>query len=705
MLATASLVFAACASDDDDGDDAVTEETSDDTATTEAEGDDTATTMAEGDDTATTMAEGDDTATTTADTESTEPEAGAVGEVGGSACGTPHGPYEDSGEPAGEVRAAWNDPPLTFNNFTTHGNATASANVLYLMQAGGFSYFDDELNLINNDSFGTCVVDSLDPLQLTYTINEGVTWSDGVQVDAADMLLQWAAQSGIYNEGGSTFLGDGTAVAIDADGNILVEGPDGTQAPEAPEMLDEEGELLEGYSYVPGTTVEFDAASEAMALVTEVPTISDDGLSITFTYDKFYVDYPYQAPAPAVAAHVVAGRALSIDDPAEAKAALIAAFTDNDAAAVGPIAAFWNTGFDTTSLPDDEGLYLGYGPYNLTAYEETSQLTFEARSDYTWGPQPKVATIVYSIIGDPAAAVQALANEEVDVIQPQATADFLTQLEGYADRGIVALSGNTAVYEHVDFAQNNNGPFDPATYGGDEETAKMVRQAVMKTIPRQDIIDRLIIPLNPDAEIRNSFTVDPGAPLYEQMVAENGSDAYADVDIEGAIQLLADAGVTTPLNVRVLFADNNPRRAAEFDLMRDSAALAGITLVDGRSATWSSELGDTTAYDMVFFGWQSTSTAIGGSNANYITDGANNFYGYSNTELDAIFDELNGTTDPDAQNELLIQAEQILWEDAFGTVLFQHPGLTAYNENYVSGIAPIPLSPTIFWNVWDWEAA
>ena len=57
-------------------------------------------------------------------------------------------------------------------------------------------------------------------------------------------------------------------------------------------------------------------------------------------------------------------------------------------------------------------------------------MTFEAREDYTWGPQPQVQTIVYSIIGDPTAAVQAMENEEIDIIQPQATADILTQLRG-----------------------------------------------------------------------------------------------------------------------------------------------------------------------------------------------------------------------------------------------------------------------------------
>ena len=81
------------------------------------------------------------------------------------------------------------------NNNTIHNNATAINNARYLMDAGGFSYFDADLNLINNDQFGTCTIESLDPLTITYRINEGVTWTDGVQADAADMLLYWAPQS------------------------------------------------------------------------------------------------------------------------------------------------------------------------------------------------------------------------------------------------------------------------------------------------------------------------------------------------------------------------------------------------------------------------------------------------------------------------------------------------------------------------------
>lgn len=720
VLLSAALLVTACTSDDDDSADtdapgtaAPAPETTEPEATTPTETEPEATDP-EGTTPETTETEGTEPEATTPTSEApggdgvslgggTEvPGAAAPGEETGSACGLPYGNYEER-EPAGEVRVAWNDPPLTLNNLTTHGNATAVANILYMTQSG-FNYYDRDLNLINNTEFGTCTLDSLDPLTITYTINEGVTWSDGVQIDASDMLLYWASLSSDFNEDNIAFLGDGTAITTDDEGNWLVTTPEGETRAETPEDYDAEtGELLEGFSYITATGVAFDGYSEAMDKISpENITISDDMLSMTVVYDEFYVDYPYSAPGPGVPAHITAGRALGIDDPAAAKQALIDAITNNDAADIGPIAAFWNTGFDTTSLPSDPGLYLSSGPYLLTAYDEVSQLTLEANPEYEWGPETNIQTIIYQIIGDPTAAVQALANEEIDAIQPQATADVLTELEGYADRGIVPVPGFGATYEHVDFAIANNGPFDPATYGGDADVAKAVRQALLMTIPRQEIVDRLIVPIDPNAEVRNSFTVDPGTPWYEDMVAANGSDAYAEQDIEGAIALLEENGVETPINVRVLFADNNPRRASEYELMAAAAEQAGFNLIDGRSPTWGSELGNIQDYDMNFFGWQSTSTAIGGSNANYITDGANNFYGYSNPEVDALFDELNGTADPERQKEILIEAESHLWEDAFGITIFQHPGLAAYNSTYVEGIDPISLSPTLFWNVFDW---
>ena len=620
--------------------------------------------------------------------------------------------YEDRDDPSGEVRVAWNQAPYSFNADTNRGNATANANPLYLMNAGGFSYYDADLNFINNDQFGTCTLESLDPLTITYTINEGVTWSDGVQVDAADLLLYWASQSGVYNDAETVVTDTGVTAQVDENGSAVVVGPDGADITSVDEEAydaafdAETGELLDGFTYKESTGTNFDSANESIALVTEIPEISEDGLSVTATWDSFYVDYATAGLAPNVPAHVVAQNALGIEDPAEAKAALIEAL-QGSTADVKAISESWNRDFDATSLPDDPGVYAGYGPYNLTSFDDDGTMVFEAREDYTWGPQPQVQTIVYSIIGDPTAAVQAMANEEVDIIQPQATADLLTQLEGVADRGVEVLQSDGAVYEHIDLAVANGGPFDPATYGGDADTARAVRQAFLLAVPRADIVERLIVPLNENAEVRNSLIQVPGSPLYDEVVSNNGSDFYAEADPEGAAQLLADAGVdtSTPIDVRLLFADENPRRASEYELIRDSVAQAGFNLVDGRDIDWGSNLSNTSLYDAALFGWQTTAIAVADSAANFVTDGQNNFYGYSNETIDALFEELQATTDSVRQDEILVEIESVLFEDAFGLPIFQFPQITAFNSTYVSGVSDIPIAPTVFYNVWDWVAA
>jgi len=747
-------VVAACSSDDDDDaaedaatevseavDEAVTEasEAADEAVTEASEAVDEATDETTGDTATEETTEGTATdETTEGTTEGTTGETdgtaaggeGDSGEVGGSACGTPHGPYEEAeAEPAGEVRVAWNDPLLSFNSNSTRGNATANNNPMYITNAGGIAYYDADLNLVNNDQVGTCTLDSLDPLTITYTINEGVTWSDGTQLDAADLLLQWAAIGTHFNTGDTVITANGVTAAADAEGNAIVIGPDGAEIMAADEAaygaaFDPEGEtgaeLLEGYSYKEATGVAFDAASEGMELVTEFPEISEDGRSITVVFDTFYVDYEvgglWGPNTNLVPAHTVGRLALGVEDPAEAKQAVIDAFRADfdsedpaDSADVRSIADTWNTGFDATSLPSDPGLYLSYGPYVLTAYDELSQMTFEVREDYAWGPQPQVQTIVYRIIGDPTAAVQALENEEIDIIQPQATADILTQLEALADRGVEVLGGDGATYEHIDLVFDNGGPFDPATYGGDEATALAVRRAFLKTVPRQEIVDRIIVPLNPDAEVRNTYDVVPGSPDYETVVEGSGIlEEYGEQDIEGAVALLEGAGVdtSTPIDVRLLFAANNPRRASEYELIRDAAAQAGFNVIDGNSPTWGQDLDNNSLYDASLFGWQSTTVDVAGG-ANQYTTGAINNLGHYPAEgaVDGLYEQMKQSTDPEEQLALKIEVESNLVADAFGLPIFQHPSITAYNSTYVDGVSNIALAPTVFWNVWEWTAA
>lgn len=632
-------------------------------------------------------------------------------------CGKPHGPYQaPAAKPGSSVKVAWNQVFYSYNAATGHGNAVANANPLYLMNAQSF-YYDDKLALINNDSFMTCTLVSKDPLTIKYTINKAAKWSDGVPVSAADLLLTWAAIGGQF--------GDKNTL-IDPDGNAVLPATDDATRPKVVDSANKEvtgkdydgafdadsGALKKGFSYVKSSGIKFDASSDAMSLVKEFPEIGDDNQSLTIKYSEFFVDYPFQL-AVGVPAHVVAMKALGESDAAKATDDMVAAFKayhadknpDSakraDADKVKKIADFWNTGFDYSELPSDKALYLSSGAYLLKDFKKDQYMTFVKNPDYTWGPIPQVETITYRIIGDATAQVQALQNGEVDLIQPQSTPDVLQSVQALAGQGVKVETGDGATYEHVDLAQNNKGPFDPKSYGGDKDKALKVRQAFLKTIPRDEIIARLIKPLNPNAEVRNSFNVVPGSPAYADTVAQNGSDAYKSVDIEGAKKLLAEAGVPNP-TVRFMYADNNPRRANEYKLIAASASQAGFKLVDGKNINWGNDLQNTKIYDAVLFGWQSSAVGASQIAPNFRTGAQNNFYGYSNKEVDDLLTKLNAEPDVAKQNALNIEIEKKLWADAFGTVIFQFPDVTAFNSNKIQNASSIPLLPTIFWNYWEW---
>ncbi|HEY0186545.1 MAG TPA: ABC transporter family substrate-binding protein [Cellulomonas sp.] len=563
------------------------------------------------------------------------------------------------------VNVGWNEPFRSTNNLTANGNATTNANIIYLTTSF-FNYYDGDLNLAKNEDFGSYEVLSEDPLTVKYTVNEGVTWSDGEAVDAADMILFWGAQNDMFD----TVAAD--EVETDDDGNAIVG---------------------DGQVY-------FDSSSPAMNDITTFPEISDDGQSVTFVYDTPRSDWEVAMNQPSpVAAHVVGKLALGIDDPTEAKQAVEDAFKNNDATALAKIADVWTNSFNFTSLPDDPELYLSYGPYVISDYVENQYLTLTRNDSYDWGPEPSVDTITIRYTEDPLASVTALQNGEVDLIAPQSSVDVLATLDGVD--GVSYTTAPEGTYEHVDLTFDNGGPFDPATYGGDTEKARLVREAFLKTIPRQEIIDKLIEPLQSDATTRDSFLYVPGSSGYDDVVANNGSDAWSDVDIEGAKALLAEAGVTGTIDVRFLYGKSNVRRANEYQLIAASAAEAGFNVIDSGDDNWGSILGSGT-YDASLFGWQSTNTFVSNSEATFITGGQNNYGGYSNTEVDDLFAQVATNTDADTEVQLATQIETILNQDAFGVTLFQFPGVVAHRD-VLQGVSTIALSPTIFWNYWEWE--
>lgn len=592
--------------------------------------------------------------------------AAAAGALALSACAGP-GPVNSSAINEQKVATvSWNQPFYSYNGESSSGNNTTNNNVIYMTneQAG---YYNNELKLTPNPKFATYEKVSDNPLKVKITLADTATWSDGVPVTASDVVLSWAAHSTNFNN---------HQVQTDDDGNVK--------------------------SQNTGSQVYFNSADTGFALIKDFPEVGDNNKSVTFTYSKPYVDWEVNAARVTVGlpAHIVAKKALGTADPTAASQALMDAFQKKDNAALSKISNTWNTAFDMVNMPADKDLVVSNGPYTISDLKENQFITLKKNPNYKGDHVPSIDTVTIRFVTEAQANVTALQNGEVLVAQPQSTSDILKQLQGLSNVNVATSQG--ATYEHVDVVFNNGGPFDPASYGGDAAKALKVRQAFLTSVPRQSIVDNIVKPLNPDATIRNSLAVVPGSPNYNDAVASNGMEStYGGGDTAKAKKLLQEAGVTNP-TVRFLYDNTNTRRQQEFTYIRDAAKAAGFTVVDKGSKDWSTMLPNNKQYDASLFGWQSTSTGVAESDATFRTKGQNNYGGYSSAKVDGLLNELQVATDPAKQKTILQDVEKQLVADAFSLPIFQFPEITA-SSNKLENVSSIALSPTYFWNFWEWK--
>ena len=547
------------------------------------------------------------------------------------------------------ITVGWNDIVDTFNSSSAAGNNVANSLTTYLTSSG-FNYYDNSPALVKNTEFGTYEVVSEDPLTVTYTVNDGVVWSDGTAIDGADLALAWATIFGKFK---------------DADGVYM-----------------------------------FSHAAPKDNVASKLPTIS--GSTITFEYDVQYVDWELQFGV-GVSAHGTVQMAYpEITDAAAAKTALIDALMNNDSAWMAAVAEVWNNGYSSTSTPSNPLVTLSSGPYVLEELVEEQYATHVINPLYTWGPKPQYERVTIRQIADSTAAIQAVDNGEVQIASGQPTADVLALVQGLANADYA--SGEEAAFEHVDLTVNNGGPFDPASYGGDAEKARKIRQAFLLSIPRGEIIEKLIKPLNPDARVRTAVQFIPGSNGYDQ--AEAFYADYLGTDEENrekAKALVAEVGGVKG-DVGFWYPEGNVRRGQEFELIKLSADSVGFTVVDESEPDWAfTELSfpDTNPHDATIFAWAATSLAVSGDDQYLTRGGPSNWTGYNNETVAGLLEELQVAVKTEDQLRIRLAIEAELAKDAYNITIFQFPGLTWWDKS-VSGVSPNLLVPYFYWNFWNW---
>lgn len=535
----------------------------------------------------------------------------------------------------------------SFNPYSADGNTDINSKIGYITHSG-FYYLDDKAAVVRNDKFGRFEKVSDEPLKVRYTVNEGVKWSDGEAIDAGDLLLSWAAGSGYFDD------------ANPAAGT--------------------------------GTTY-FSTASDTSGLAgTVFPELGDDGRSITLEYATPYADWEVAFDV-GLPAHVVAAKSGLSDEEDLIELLRDAPRGNPEAPALNSelkaVSDFWNSGFDTKTLPDDPALYLSSGPYIVVDIVPETSMRLVRNRDYVWGAEPWLDEINIRFTGALPAAADALRNGQADIISPQPSAGTDELLAGLAGQGITVERYNQSGYDHLDL--NFSGPF----------ADRDVRKAFLKTVPRQAIVDAVVGDLLPEAKPLDSHVFLPAQPKYADTAKNNGSAEFAEVDIDAAKELL-DGSTPT---VRILYNRDNPNRARAFALIRDSAALAGFQVVDGGegSADWARSLGGS-GHDAALLGWIGTSAGVSRVPQIFRTGAGSNFNGFSDADADRAMGELARTTDIGKQDEILADIDKQIWESAYGLPLYQTIGTTAVGPR-ITGVKSSSGPLGVWWNAWDWRLA
>ena len=426
-----------------------------------------------------------------------------------------------------------------------------------------------------------------------------------------------------------------------------------------------------------GTFPEFIPAGTTGYDLTPRPACADGEKTFVVTYTTPYADYAAQYGS-FVPAHIVEQNG-GVDD-------IIAATDAADPAPLSGAATFWNTGFNFDPGVYDDTIALSAGPYQVSSWEAAQSITLTVNPEW-WGTPPASDEIVIRYIAQDAQA-QALQNGEIQAMDPQPNPDLLAQLEAIGD-SVTVEPQDQFTYEHWDF--NFAGAF----------ADRNLREAYALCLPRQTIVDNLIKPLNPEANVLNSRYTLPFEETYDAVV-EASYAQQSEQDIEASKALLEANGLTgTALR---LGHNANPRRTQEAALIVEACGPngAGFDVQDIGNENFFEPEGElaTGAFDVAQFAW-SGSALKSGSASTYQTDGGNNNGKYSNPAVDELIIQLNGETDPDAQTDLVIQIETILWEDLATIPGFAFPGLLATTAD-AGGIEYNPTQAGLTWNMFEW---
>ncbi|MEO6019214.1 MAG: ABC transporter substrate-binding protein, partial [Knoellia sp.] len=260
--------------------------------------------------------------------------------------------------------------------------------------------------------------------------------------------------------------------------------------------------------------------------------------------------------------------------------------------------------FAADALTSDADIVSGKafaGPYVITSFDQNNLVSYEANPDYKGllGPA-KSAKVNVKYYAEASNLKLEIQEGNIDVAFRSLSATDIADLRKNDSVKVVDGPGGEIRYIVFNF---DTQPFGTKTTEADPAKALAVRQAVADVINREEISDQVY---------KGTYT-----PLYSYVPAgltgatEVLKDLYGDgsggPDVDKATKALADAGVTTPVALKLQYSNDHygPSSGDEYALIKDQLESSKLFTVDLQTTEWVQYSKDRTSdvYPLFQLGW------------------------------------------------------------------------------------------------------
>lgn len=305
------------------------------------------------------------------------------------------------------------------------------------------------------------------------------------------------------------------------------------------------------------------------------------------------------------------------------------------------------------SAPTNDKTPIGTGPFMFKERKEGDSITLVRSPTYRDPGSIKLDTVVFKIVKDPSAQVNALLAGDVDAFPGFQAPELVERLK--KDPRFAVVVGTTE--GEVILATNNaRKPYsDPR-----------VRQAIARSIDRDELISA-----------ESGF----GVPIGSHFAPHN--KAYIDLvktyplDTAAAKKLLTEAGYPDGFSATLKLPPvGYAQRAGEVIASQLGKIGIKVTISQLQWPQWLSEVFKERNYDL---------TIVAHTEANdldrYARDGY--YWGYESPEFKAKWREVLAATDMARRDELLKDAQRIIARDAVNGYLFQLAKIGVWKKDLV----------------------